>query len=93
MIQRGITYNDLVALAAFPHKDNAADLAEYPHTRLMDLHAKIKDIIYGVPFVPIVLTEPVLLSEPVVEFEPLGKPLTLEDLSIDHDVLETLFEL
>lgn len=97
MIQRGITYNDLVALAAFPHKDNAADIAEYPHTRLIDLHSKIRDIIYGVVFVPVVLTqsvvEPVLLSEPIVEFEPSGKPLTLEDLSIDHDVLETLFEL
>jgi hypothetical protein len=93
MIQRGITYNDLVALAALPHKDNAADLAEYPHTRLMDLHAKIKDIIYGVPFVPVVVAQPVVVVNPVVEFEPSGKPLTLEDLSVDHNVLETLFEL
>jgi len=95
MIQRGITYNDLVALAALPHKDNAADLAEYPHTRLMDLHAKIKDIIYGVQFVSTepVVAQHVVVAQPVVEFEPSGKPLTLEDLSVDHNVLETLFEL
>ena len=67
---RGITYNDLVALIVFPHKDNHADIAEYSHTRLKDIHRKIKDIIEDVPFV----------YNPVVE--PIGSPLTMDDLHI-----------
>lgn len=67
---RGITYNDLVALIVFPHKDNHADIAEYSHTRLKDIHRKIKDIIEDIPFV----------YNPVIE--PIERPLTIDDLHI-----------
>jgi hypothetical protein len=79
----GITYDDLIALIVFPHKDNAEDIATYPHTRLMDIHSKVKDVLEGAPM-------------PVIEFsaeEANGKPLTIEDLSVDPSLLETIFDL
>lgn len=80
---QGITYDDLIALIVFPHKNNAADIATYPHTRLMDFHSKIKYVLEGAPI-------------PVIEFsaeEANGKPLTLEDLTVDPSLLETIFDL
>ena len=80
---QGITYDDLIALIVFPHKDNAEDIATYPHTRLMDIHSKVKDILEGAPM-------------PVIEFsaeEANGKPLTLEYLTVDPSLLETIFDL
>ena len=80
---QGISYDDLVALCVFPHKDNAADIATYPHTRLMDIHSKVKDVLEGAPM-------------PVIEFsaeEAVGKPLTMEDLTVDPSLLETVFDL
>ena len=80
---QGITYDDLIALIVFPHKDNAEDIATYPHTRLMDIHSKVKDVLEGAPM-------------PVIEFsaeEANGKPLSLEDLTVDPSLLETIFDL
>jgi hypothetical protein len=80
---QGITYDDLIALIVFPHKDNAEDIATYPHTRLMDIHSKVKDVLEGAPM-------------PVIEFsaeEAVGKPLTMEDLTVDPSLLETVFDL
>jgi hypothetical protein len=80
---QGITYDDLVALCVFPHKDNAEDIAMYPHTRLMEIHSKVKDVLEGA-------------TMPVIEFsaeEANGKPLSLEDLTVDPSFLETVFDL
>ncbi len=80
---QGITYDDLIALIVFPHKDNAEDIAMYPHTRLMDIHSKVKDVLEGA-------------TMPVIEFsaeEFVGKLLSLEDLTVDPSLLETIFDL
>jgi hypothetical protein len=71
--QRGITHDDLVAIIAFPHKDHVADMAAYPHTRLMEIHTKLREILEGIPFVP----------EPSV----VGKGLTMEDLTVASETI------
>ena len=47
MGQRGITFDDLVALIAFPHKDNADDCAEYALPKIKELQTKIQEILEG----------------------------------------------
>ena len=47
MGQRGITFDDLVALIAFPHKDNAEDCAEYALPKIKELQTKIQEILEG----------------------------------------------
>ena len=47
MRQRDITFDDLVALIAFPHKDNAADCAEYTLPKIKELQTKIQEILEG----------------------------------------------
>ena len=47
MRQRDITFDDLVALIAFPHKDNAEDCAKYTHEKIKELQAKIQEILEG----------------------------------------------
>ena len=47
MGQRGITFDDLVALIAFPHKDNADDCAEYALPIIKKIQTKIQEILEG----------------------------------------------
>jgi len=47
MRQRDITFDDLVALIAFPHKDNAEDCAEYTLPKIKELQTKIQEILEG----------------------------------------------
>jgi hypothetical protein len=47
MRQRDITFDDLVALIAFPHKDNAEDCAEYTLPKIKELQNKIQEILEG----------------------------------------------
>lgn len=47
MIQRGVTYNQLLALLVLPDSRNASDLAEYNGRKLSELDSMIYDIIYS----------------------------------------------
>ena len=47
MIQRGVTYNQLVALLILPDSRNASDLAEYNGRKLSELDTMIYDIIHS----------------------------------------------
>jgi hypothetical protein len=47
MIQRGVTYNQLLALLVLPDSRNASDLAEYSGRKLSELDTMIYDIIYS----------------------------------------------
>ena len=47
MIQRGVTYNQLLALLVLPDSRNASDLLEYNGRKLAELDSMIYDIIYS----------------------------------------------
>jgi hypothetical protein len=47
LVQKGITYNQLLALLVLPDSRNASDLAEYSGRKLSDLDNMIYDIIYS----------------------------------------------
>lgn len=47
LVQRGVTYNQLLALLVLPDSRNASDLVEYNGRKLSDLDNMIYDIIYS----------------------------------------------
>jgi hypothetical protein len=84
MRQRDITFDDLVALIAFPHKDNAEDCAKYTHEKIKELQAKIQEILEG--------TFPTEEEEETTETTEDAAVLTAEDdtlLTAEDDTLLT----
>jgi hypothetical protein len=45
----GITTEDMIALIAFPHKDNAVDIAAYPHTHIEEKRRQLDNIMREIP--------------------------------------------
>lgn len=81
MRQREISFDDLVALIAFPHKDNAEDCAKYTHAKIKELQNKIQEILEG--------TYP---AEESTETTEDAAVLTAEDATVQVIDLTTTFE-
>jgi hypothetical protein len=47
--QCGITKDDMIAMLVFPHKDNAADIAAYPYTHIVEKRRQLDNIIREIP--------------------------------------------
>ena len=79
---RGFTFNDLVALTVFPHKDNADDMNKYTHAKLVSMRSKIQEILDGTPYEP----------ESFVEFTN-DEPMKLSDLDTEVVMAPVEFDL